>query len=80
MKSCKYRSAEELPPVLNADEVSLFLGISRSQAYELTRRIDFPAFKVGKRILIPREKFLEWIDNQIEEKEDLFYIDPRGIR
>ena len=48
-----------------------------SQTYDLIRRIDFPAFKIGNRIFVPRDKFLTWIDNQSAEKEALFYVDPR---
>ena len=77
MKSCKYLSAEELPMILNVQEVSDFIGLGMSQTYDLIRRIDFPAFKIGNRILVPRDKFLAWIDNQSAEKEALFYVDPR---
>lgn len=74
MKSCKYKSAEELPMVLNVHEVSDFIGLGLSQVYELIKRIDFPAFRVGNRIFIPRDKFLAWIDTQTEEKESFFYV------
>lgn len=74
MKSCKYKSADELPMVLNVHEVSDFIGLGMSQVYELIKRIDFPAFRVGNRIFIPRDKFLAWIDTQTEEKESLFYV------
>ena len=77
MKSCKYMSAEELPMILNVQEVSDFIGLGMSQTYDLIRRIDFPAFKIGNRIFVPRDKILAWIDNQSAEKEALFYVDPR---
>lgn len=77
MKSCKYLSAEELPMILNVQEVSDYIGLGMSQTYDLIRRIDFPAFKIGNRIFVPRDKFLAWIDNQSAEKEALFYVDPR---
>ena len=77
MKSCKYLSAEELPMILNVQEVSDFIGLGMSQTYDLIRRSDFPAFKIGNRIFVPRDKFLAWIDNQSAEKEALFYVDPR---
>lgn len=77
MKSCKYKSADELPMILNANEAADFIGVGKSQIYELIRRIDFPAFKIGQRIFIHRDKFLAWIDAQIEEKESVFYTDPR---
>ena len=63
--------------ILNVQEVSDFIGLGMSQTYDLIRRIDFPAFKIGNRIFVPRDKFLAWIDNQSAEKEALFYVDPR---
>ena len=33
MKSCKYMSAEELPMILNVQEVSDFIGLGMSQTY-----------------------------------------------
>ena len=46
MKSCQYKSSDELPLILNVQEVSNFLGLGLSQVYELVKRIDFPAFNV----------------------------------
>ena len=51
MKSCQYKSSDELPLILNVQEVSNFLGLGLSQVYELVKRIDFPAFKVGSRTI-----------------------------
>ena len=51
MKSCKYKSADELPMVLNVHEVSDFIGLGLSQVYELIKRIDFPAFRVSLAII-----------------------------
>lgn len=79
MKSCKYKNPEELPMVLNVREVSDYIGLAMANAYELTKRADFPAFRIGKRVFVPRDQFLAWIDNQVEEKEDLFYMNPRCL-
>lgn len=76
MKSCKYKKPEELPMVLNVREVADYIGLATTNAYELTKRADFPAFRIGRRIFVPREQFLAWIGDQIEAKEDLFYLDP----
>lgn len=50
-----------------------FLGLGLSQVYELVKRIDFPAFKVGSRIFVPKDKFLTWLNVQTEEKDSLLY-------
>lgn len=80
MKSCKYKSPEELPMVLSAREVADYIGLAMANVYELIKRVDFPAFRIGKRVFIPRDQFLAWIDKQVEEKASLFYSDPRGVR
>ena len=49
------------------ERVHDILGISQAGAYELVRSEGFPAFKVGSRILIPKEKFKEWLDKQAEK-------------
>ncbi len=79
MNNCKYKSPEELPMVLSAKEVADYIGMAKSNVYELINRVDFPAFRIGKRVFIPRDQFLDWINNQVEAKEDLFYKDPRCL-
>ena len=48
----------------NAPELALLLGISRSAAYNLMHRADFPSFRIGKRLLVKRDKLTEWLDAQ----------------
>ena len=62
-----YTSFDELPLMLTVTQVHDILGISQASAYELVRSEGFPAFKVGSRILIPKEKFKEWLDKQTSE-------------
>ena len=61
MKECKYKNYDELPLVLNAKDVSEVLGLSLAGTYELMREKDFPAKRIGKRIIAPRDEFLEWL-------------------
>jgi DNA binding domain, excisionase family len=42
-------------------QVAKNLQISRSKAYELVRSEGFPKIRLGKRLLIPKEAFEEWI-------------------
>ena len=69
MRESKFKSYQDLPLTLTAPEVGEVLGISRAAAYELARSEGFPRMKIGKRILIPRDKFIQWIDEQTEEEE-----------
>lgn len=65
MKRTVYKSYDELPLMLSVPEVAAVLGISRAGAYELARSEGFPALKIGSRIVVPKEKFVQWIDSQI---------------
>ena len=62
MKTSEYRSYDELPLFLNAAMVAKVLGIAPSSAYELMHEADFPVLKVGSRMVVPKEKFVEWVE------------------
>ena len=42
------------------------LGIGRRNAYELVARADFPALRIGKRIVIPVKQFEDWVEKQTQ--------------
>ncbi len=69
MRRSKYKNYEALPLMLSVPEVGEVLGISRAGAYELVRSNGFPHMKIGTRILVPKDKFLVWIDEQMEATE-----------
>ena len=60
-----YTSLEQLPLALSADDVAQVLGISRANAYELMHSEGFPTLKIGKRMTVPKDKFIEWIQTRI---------------
>ena len=60
-----YTSYTQLPLSLNANDIAAVLGISRANAYTLMRAKGFPTIFIGKRMIVPRDKFIEWIDLQI---------------
>ncbi len=66
MRESKFTSYDDLPLMLSAPEVAEVLGISRAGAYELVSSAGFPRMKIGNRILVPKDKFLRWIDEQTE--------------
>lgn len=50
--------------VLNVDEMSALLGISKPTAYELIKREGFPAVRVSeRRIIIPVEGLYRWLES-----------------
>ena len=69
MNQKQYHSLEEFPMMMNMTDVAAALGISRAGAYKLAHSADFPAFQIGKRIVVSREKFLDWLDRQCEEQK-----------
>ena len=61
MKESSYKSYDELPLFLNAATVAKVLGVSPSSGYELMHEPDFPVLKIGSRMVVPKEKFVEWV-------------------
>ena len=53
---------ENLPNVLSAEQLAQTLGISRAGAYQLLHSEGFPTLRIGKRMLVPRDKLAEWIE------------------
>ena len=53
---------DDLPAVLNANQLATALGISRSGAYPLLNTGTFPTLRIGKRLLVPKDKLIDWIE------------------
>ena len=64
MKLSTCKSYDELPMFLNAKLVAQALGVSISTAYELMHEPGFPTLRVGSRMVVPKEKFMEWVEAQ----------------
>ena len=64
MKESHYKTYEELPLFLNAETVANVLGIAMSSAYELMKEQGFPSLRVGNRLIVPKEKFIAWVEQQ----------------
>ena len=64
MKRSVYTNYDKLPLFLNAELVAKVLGISISSVYELMHEASFPALRVGSRIVVPKEKFCQWVESQ----------------
>lgn len=65
MNQRKNYNLTELGAVISVDELSSVMKISRSKAYELVRKQNFPKLTYGKRILIPTEALLNWLNENI---------------
>jgi excisionase family DNA binding protein len=53
-----------LKAALTVQEAAELLGVSRGKAYEMTRRPGFPCIRDGRRIIIPRDALLRWMDEE----------------
>ncbi len=62
MKVSQYSSYDDLPLFLNAELVAKVLGVSSSSGYELMHESGFPVLKIGSRMVVPKEKFIAWVE------------------
>jgi predicted DNA-binding transcriptional regulator AlpA len=62
MKQSSYKAYEDLPLFLNVKDLSSAIGIAPSSCYELMHEKDFPSIRIGKRLVVPRDKFIEWVE------------------
>ena len=66
MKCSQYQSYDDLPLFLNAETVAKVLGVSPSSTYELLHEDGFPTLRVGSRMVVPKEQFLQWVSAHTE--------------
>ena len=64
MKISNIQSYADLPLFLNAKLVAQVLGVSISTAYEVMHEPNFPTLRVGSRMVVPKEKFIQWAEEQ----------------
>ncbi len=62
MKVSQFKDYSELPLFLNAELVAKVLGVSPSSGYELMHEPSFPILKIGNRTVVPKEKFIQWVE------------------
>ena len=64
MKMSVCKSYGDLPLFLNSELVAKVLGVSPSSGYELMHEPDFPVLHVGSRMVVPKEKFIQWAEER----------------
>lgn len=62
MKVSQFKDYSDLPLFLNAEMVAKVLGVSPSSSYELMHEPGFPILKIGNRMVVPKEKFIQWVE------------------
>jgi excisionase family DNA binding protein len=63
------RKPEMDKAVYNVYEVEALLGINLPKAYELARQEGFPAIRIGRRIVVPKEAFHRWLEQVALDKQ-----------
>lgn len=62
-----YYSQESLPIILSAKDIQSILRISKGKTYELMNSSDFPTIYLNKRMVVSRDAFFDWL-NQDKRK------------
>ena len=65
MKESSYKSYDDLPLFLNSETVVKVLGVSPSSGYELMHEPDFPVLRIGNRMVVPKEQFIQWVNERV---------------
>ena len=58
---------DKYPLFLTPKMVKEILQLSYGVIYNLFEQDDFPSFKVGKRYVVPKNKFLEWVEQSAKK-------------
>lgn len=61
---------EIMEKFLSVREIQEALGISRTTAYALVNRTDFPSTNIGKRIVVSEVALREWLANGGTKEND----------
>lgn len=61
MKEFAYKNYDDLPLFLNAEMVAKVLDVSPSSGYEPMHEPGFPVLRIGNRIVVPKEQFIQWV-------------------
>lgn len=64
MENKYYITADMLPIMLKPKDVAFFLSVTTDYARELFRIKAFPTTAIGKRRVVSRTDFINWLDKQ----------------
>ena len=56
------------PEMLSANDLLEIFPISRSGIYDLLREPGFPCIHLGRRIIVPRDAMIDWLENRLQEE------------
>ena len=64
MKMSVCKNYDDLPLFLNANLVTQVLGVSISTVYEEMHEPSFLTLRVGSYMVVPKEKFIQWVEER----------------
>lgn len=66
------KNYESYPSVLNVEDIQKILGIGRGQAYQLAHSGQFHVVRLGNRIKIAKEVFIQWLTGIQDNKKGAY--------
>ena len=57
-------SIDGLPEFCTLADLSLILPVSRATLYRMAEQKRIPSLRIGRRVIIPREPFKKWIEQE----------------
>lgn len=64
-------SLEDLRDFCSLEEFSEVFRVSRSTAYRMAARGNIPCLRIGRRVIVPKEHLMRWIDESASCKKDM---------
>lgn len=71
MEKSTIQSFDDLPLTLSAPDIACALGVSRSCAYNLLHQENFPTIKLGRRLVVTKTKFIQWLEVQSSASDNM---------
>lgn len=68
------KNITEFPLVLRVEDVAKIMDISRVSAYNLVHSQGFPCKFIGRRMVIPRDAFFNWLNST----NSSIFLNPDG--
>jgi len=68
-KTMAKRKPKIEPGVYDIPFIASYLNINLIRAYELARQPGFPAIRIGRRIVVPKEAFHRWLEQVALDKQ-----------
>lgn len=55
---------DDMPDIMSVEDLKKLFKIGINKAYEITRYKGFPAIHIGRKIIIPKQQLIQWLENQ----------------